>query len=153
MITFHATQMVAYQHQATSPSENSQQIAVTIGNQKTLNIPKDMQQLQQAPTTERRPTPVFDQNTIQKDWYEGTVMPIPNQATVRDVGWIPCRLQEPNNQKVPAWTGFNQMIADSSNCAKLTTVAFMPLINAPAHENNTLWTVMQRCLTLVSQQY
>ncbi|MES9884489.1 MAG: hypothetical protein ABW185_26895, partial [Sedimenticola sp.] len=44
---------------------------------------------------------------------------------------------------MPAWSGFHQLSSTSTEV--ITTTGYMPLINAPAHEFDTLWEVIRRC--------
>ena len=46
-------------------------------------------------------------------------------------------------QVVPAWTGFNQSISKVSPA--VTTVAYLLIIPSPAHEWDTIFTVLLRC--------
>ena len=50
------------------------------------------------------------------------------------------------DQLVPAWTGFTQLTA--SNTEEASSVSYLPIINAPAHERDTLWTVLNRCMQI-----
>ena len=45
-----------------------------------------------------------------------------------------------------SWTGFNQL--STRDCQEVTRLGYLPVINAPAHEKDTLWTVILRCLQL-----
>ena len=55
-------------------------------------------------------------------------------------------LSNPNEQKIPFWTGFNQIVSEKSS--EVTTVGYLPILNASAHDNDTLWTVILRCIKL-----
>ena len=50
---------------------------------------------------------------------------------------------------VPAWTGFNQFTV--TNTEKVSSVGYVPIINAPAHESDTLWTVINRCMQIAQE--
>ncbi len=66
--------------------------------------------------------------------------------TVKDIGWLLSRYHSTPDQSIPAWTGFNQLtLTDDSEISK---VGHLPVINAPAHEQDTLWTVIHRCLEI-----
>ena len=59
----------------------------------------------------------------------------------KDMAWILSRLQQVDDQHVPAWTGFNQTMSDESK--PLTTVPVMPILPAPAHEMDTIMTAFE----------
>jgi hypothetical protein len=47
------------------------------------------------------------------------------------------------------WSAFNQAL---SKCdPDLTTIGYMPLIRAPAHDFDTLNTVVQRCMHILEK--
>ena len=53
-----------------------------------------------------------------------------------------------NHQNIPAWTGFN-VITEKANEnleANKCEIGYFPIINSPAHDADTLWTVIQRCM-------
>ena len=54
-----------------------------------------------------------------------------------------------NDSTSSSWTAFNQSIAPED--PPLTTIGYLPLIQAPAHELDTLNTVIQRCMYISSQ--
>ena len=49
----------------------------------------------------------------------------------------------------PCWTVFNQSL--TQNDPPKTPVGYIPLIQAPAHEFDTLKTVIQRCMFITEQ--
>lgn len=52
----------------------------------------------------------------------------------------------------PSWSVFNQeMSKKSTKTTATTTVGYMPIIQAPAHELDTLNTVVRRCMYISSQ--
>ena len=51
--------------------------------------------------------------------------------------------QRPEVQTIPGWTGFNQALSKSDE--KPTVVGPLPIVNAPAHEFETLWAVILKC--------
>ena len=53
-------------------------------------------------------------------------------------------------QEVPkTWSSFNQTLCDDTY--EVTTVAYMPIIQAPAYEIDTLNTVVKRCMYISEQ--
>ena len=71
---------------------------------------------------------------------------VANKATAKDVSWILSRIYGSESNAVPAWTGFNQVTMPDDQ--ELCSIGYLPLINAPAHDNNTLWTVFMRCMRI-----
>lgn len=70
-------------------------------------------------------------------------------ANTKDVAWLLVRHYSSPQQPVPAWTGFNQRtIKDTQDT---TTMGYLPIINAPAHERDTLWTVIGRCVRITHE--
>ena len=68
------------------------------------------------------------------------------QASQTDIAWVLTRFYSSKTSKVPAWTGFNQVTRcdDTGKCS----VGYLPLINAPSHEIETLWTAMMICVRI-----
>lgn len=61
----------------------------------------------------------------------------------QDLAWVICRLQNTDDQVVPSWSGFNHLMSKSDH--PKTVAGMMPIINSPAHDYDTLWTVLQNC--------
>ena len=88
--------------------------------------------------------PIFA-NLININWYNVDET-LNIEAAIKDSAWVATRLSNPNEQKIPFWTGFNQSV--SENSSEVTTVGYLPILNAPAYDNDTLWTVILRCIKL-----
>jgi hypothetical protein len=56
------------------------------------------------------------------------------------------RRKSQENQKIPGWTRFNQKISDKDSPQSI--VGYLPIIPAPAHEMDTIATVLIRCQTI-----
>ena len=82
---------------------------------------------------------------INAAWYTPD-QTVADKANIKDISWVMTRtcIYGSDSKAVPAWTGFNQVTALDDT--QLCTTGYMPLINAPAHENDTLWTVLMRCI-------
>ncbi len=145
--TFHATQMVAYQHPSETNKPEGDIKSLPIGDDKCLKVPHDFQELCDPPHSATRPNPTYAAEQVKQEWFDAdTYSEVRNEADAKDLAWALCRQHNPGNQIVPAWTGFNQVIAQGNDAENITTVGFMPIINAPAHEPSTMWTVLLRCL-------
>lgn len=141
MGTFHATQMVVYQR---GHFQQHQKKTLPLGKAKSTKVPPELHRLENVPRIPSREDPKFA-GAIR----EAMFIPedgVSNKATVQDISWILTRLYGADSNTIPAWTGFNQVTTQDQN--ELCTIGYLPLINAPAHENNTLWTVMMRCLRI-----
>ena len=57
-------------------------------------------------------------------------------------------LRRQNSDTKPSWTVFNQSV--SSQESQQTAVGYLPIILAPAHELDTLNTVVKRCMAISS---
>ena len=64
------------------------------------------------------------------------------------VAWLLIRHYSNPHQPVPGWTGINQ---HSIKDTKDTTMGYLPILNAPAHERDTLWIVIGRCLRITHE--
>ena len=140
MGTFHATQMVAYQRGRHKPTLKE----LVLGKAKSRNVPPEFHRLEQVPHLPSREDPSFTENID-----EAIYTPDPqvaNKATAKDVSWILIRIYGSESNAVPAWTGFNQVTMPDDQ--ELCSIGYLPLINAPAHDNSTLWTVLMRCMRI-----
>ena len=73
------------------------------------------------------------------------------QAQATDMAFF---LRRQDSDKKPSWTVFNQSV--SSEEPEQTAAGYLPIILAPAHELDTLNTVVKRCMAISShfdQQY
>ena len=139
--TFHATQMAIFQNTQISQSTEN---VLPILPEKTLKVPREFHEVQKAPFMTERPKPQF-QSDVTSEIYEYHK---DSDASAQDLAFVLSKIKgaECNKQNVPSWTGFNQSTQESA--APLTTIGYLPIINLPAHENDTLWTVMMRALQI-----
>ena len=153
--TFHATQIVAYQHCPGLISDRTCQSPVLpIGNKKSLHYCQELvNHVILAPKTATRSRPRCLPDTVLKEWFQGTGSASMQKSCIdiKDLGWLLCRIEELDNQVVPAWTGFNEVVSREHVTKDQTTVTVLPLISAPAHEDNTLWTIMMRCAVVTQK--
>ena len=82
---------------------------------------------------------------MQSEWFDPD-RDLDQEADYKDISWLLARNNLSGSQKLPAWTGFNSIV--SRAVSDKTRVGLLPLINAPAHESDTMWTVIQRCLKI-----
>ena len=87
-------------------------------------------------------TPKCD-SPVQSQWYTPE-RDLDNGADIKIfLGDLP-EISPQTRKKMPAWTSVNNIVSrvDSDK----TQVGLLPLVNAPAHESDTMWNVIQRCL-------
>ena len=84
------------------------------------------------------------EKTELSEWYTPDSSLI-DESYKKDLAWTLGRLHEkqPELKSIPGWTGFNQLL--STEKPQVTVVGPLPIVNAPAHEFETLWTVILRC--------
>ena len=136
--SFHATQSAAWQR---GPHPPSQIVNIQMSNSDTLIVPEVLNDIFPAnvPVVVR---PHFD-SSIQKEWFaEATqILPAALRAQAKDKAF---HLMRYKGSPKATWTGFNQQHAD--NNPQRTAVGYLPIIQAPAHDRDTLNTVVQRML-------
>lgn len=91
----------------------------------------------------RAPEPVILE-PVEEGWYKPVQEKI-DESYKKKLAWILGRLehQQDKLQKITGWSGFNQ--CSSSNQCQVTMVGSLPIMNAPSHGFETLWTVIFRC--------
>lgn len=144
--TFHATQCTALRRSSANEQQSNLQIPITSTRKLALEIPSELHELQQATMVQDKPEPV-EKGSISQDWYSPDNNVV-DSALKKDLIWLLCRLKEqiPEIQNIPGWSGFNQLL--ESQKRELTVVGPLPIINAPAHDYDTLWTMIVRCLAM-----
>lgn len=142
--TFHATQMIAFQRGAPL---NRIQKELHMGQERSLKVPAELQQLTQAPKYTSRAQPQFAEDVKLESYKPDPI--IVKKANTKDLSWLLVRHFSEQYQKVPSWTGFNQLITKDTQ--ETTTIAYFPIINAPAYERDTLWTTILRCLRITQE--
>lgn len=138
--TFHATQCAAFQCGVNPDSSCNKDI----GKSRSLgpSLPDDFHKiLNSGYVVRQRPKPIFDIK-IQQQWFK-TEKYVLDQAKSRDIAWLLCRMEGPNQQHIPAWTGFNHLVSQSDT--DVNSVGHMPILTAPADDMNTVYTLITRC--------
>lgn len=146
--TFHATQISAWQR----GDEESNKM---LGNLKpstnhTLSVPESMERVY--PVEVKRGPPVFSR-AVEKEWYDASKDNNDSVGTAQatDLGF---NLLRSKTEIKGGWTEFNQSL--SQNEHEVTAIGYMPILQAPAHEFDTLNTVVKRCMHIsaaLGQQY
>ena len=144
--TFHASQTAAFR-QGNPDGEPKNQTELKLGRARGLVLPPDYQQLRESGIGKLKPEPNF-QKDVESNWYDPSKESLA-AAKAKDIAWILCKLQDEERKAIPSWSGFNQKISTSDK--PKTVIGHMPIINAPAHDNDVIWTVMQNCMGMTSE--
>ena len=107
-----------------------------------LEVPQ-LHELSQIFLENKKPEPVLEE-PVEEGWHK-PIQEKTDESYKKELASILGRLvhQQPELQKIPRWSGFNQLL--SSNQHQVTMVGPLPIVNAPAHEYETLWTAILRC--------
>lgn len=114
-----------------------------------------MENLYQQIISEGKTYPVFAK-CVEIEWYtvEKDESDIAQQARAIDKSYLVTRQ---NKETRPSWSAFNQSLSKrSAESAAITTVGYMPIIQAPAHELdrlNTVATMYVYLLATIGQEY
>ena len=137
--TFHVTQMAAFQ---TGPGVPTSVEGTSIGRSKSLKkVPPKFHQIHTVVQHSQAVQPILPCDITAENLMAPAGVSKDHES--KDFACILSRLQQVDDQHVPAWTGFNQIMSAGSK--PLTTVAVMPILPAPAHEMDTIMTVLLRC--------
>ena len=129
--SFHVTQMAAFQRG--TQYCNSQPI-IPIGKDRSLHeVPPELNQIHTVHIG-ARPKPIFSIPFSSDIFHIGVDITAPYKRF--DMTWLFSRNTGDADQKVPAWTGFNQTLTDISPDVSVT--GYMPIIPAPAHDMDNL---------------
>lgn len=143
MGTFHATQVAAFRRK--EEGEPAMDIELSPKSERRLDVqvPSELHELADLSLDNKKPEPEL-QKTVVSEWYTPDSSLI-SEYYKKDQNCILGRLheQKPELQSIPGWTGFNQLLATVN--PQVTVVGPLPIVNAPAHEFETLWTVILRC--------
>lgn len=106
-------------------------------------MPLELHELTNLSLDNKKPEPEL-QKTVVSEWYTPDSS-LTDESHKKDLAWILGRLheQQPELQSIPGLTGFNQLLLTEK--PQVTVVGPLPIVNAPTHEFETLWTVILRC--------
>lgn len=136
--TFHATQMAGWQR---GPEGDMMMKDLKPSKTESLQVPKGMEMLFPARVIEGKACPKSTENT-KKEWLKksdenGSTA----KATAKDMAFFFKRQDEEDMKE--GWTSFNQ--SHSEMLPEMTSIGYMPIIQAPTHDLDTLITVVLRC--------
>ena len=136
--TFNATCMAAFQTNSGSVNEQ----AITLQRPKCLKtVPVEMIEIQKT----KKPHKPDQPDNFGKDIDTSKVVPVDRGFHKNDLIWLVKRSQNPAN--TPEWTDYNRTIDKSDQ--SITTVGFMPILNAPITAYDTIHSVMKLCQAMM----
>ena len=147
--SFHATQVAGWQR---GPEADMGLKDLRPSKKTSLQVPEIMEQISPSEVMTGRIEPRSTAD-LNKEWYNESSGDNPSacHAMAKDMAFF-IKRQDADDKK--GWTNFNQ--THYSGNQEVTSVGYMPIIQAPAHELDTLHTVVQRCkhiATSLGQQY
>jgi len=113
-----------------------------LSTEKTLHVPEVMDKLATNNMPTARPSPSFT-GPVEKTCYEQPSKSVDcaAKAAADDLAF---NLMRQHLTTATSWTVFNESLTKAD--PPKTTVGYMPIIQAPAHEYDTLTTVVEHCL-------
>lgn len=142
--SFHATQVAGWQR---GPPEDMASDSMQPSKTTTLKVPQVMEEIFPAQIVEGKIDPSSTMH-VQKDWYDQSVEDKPEyvRGIASDMAFV---VKRQNGDEIRiGWIDFNKQ--NTSVNSETTTVGYMPIVQAPAHEMDTLNTVVQRCKHVAS---
>ena len=137
--SFHATQIAAFQR---GPASNETQHELPVGRKRTVdNVPHAFHERARAPQSNKKPKPIFCSTIPEGEFHLNSACKLNQESNT--YAWLVARACTNDTLNIPAWSGFQELILSSNETMSIT--GFMPLINAPAHELDTIWEVFRRC--------
>lgn len=137
--TFHATQMAVFQNGSLDQAATTASLP-SPGRKRVLkDVPEGFHDISPAgmESKSKKLQPSFPP--------AGELMELcrVGQFNPHDLAWLVSRNLHHNHQVIPAWTAYNQQMTAVKDTTK-TVIGHMPIIRAPAHEFDTVWTVILR---------
>ena len=141
--TFHASQSAIFVKPEVNNPEPPERNVKLIPC-KLPKFPEELQELKHAGIGSEQPEPFF-WGSITLDLFK------PDEqskvtAQLQDMIWLICRVLNETQQHIPAWSGFNQIMDTQGKDVPVSIIGHLPIINAPAHDYDVIWTVMCRCM-------
>lgn len=147
--SFHATQVAGWQR---GPEADMGLNDLHPSKKTSLQVPEIMEQLSPAAvvTGKTEPGSIIQTN---KEWYNEELLDNPSAcvALAKDMAYF---VKRQDADIKTGWTNFNQTICTTNS--EVTSIGYMPIVQAAAHEIDTLNTVIQRCRHIaiaLGQQY
>lgn len=142
--TFHASQSAIFVTPAVDDEEPP--LNVKFLTNREAKVPPEFQQLKESSIGTKQPEPAFFSD-LTIDMFKPNEN-VKKSAQVQDMLWLVTRSANIPEQHVPAWTAFNQMLDVSGKDTPVSRIGHLPIINAPAHEYDVIWTVINRSIDI-----
>jgi len=143
--SFHATQLAGWQR---GPESDMGMQDLRPSTRTALQVPEIMEAILPVAILEGKTEPKST-NETKREWFSETLeTPSLNLSFEKDMAFFISRQGDDNESKRVGWTHFNQTLTNESQ--EITSVGYMPIIQAPAHEFDTLNTVVRRCKHVAS---
>lgn len=146
--SFHCTQMMVWQRGPAPQREDSECTKMGRSRAIKVNALQEFQKIDQANLPSgKRPSPLFSaENKIDvNEWFisHGERQ----KSRFKDLAWLVSRITDDTQDlAVPAWSAFNEAI--SAVNPPVTTAGMLPILQAPADDNNTMTTVINRFVSI-----
>ena len=140
---FHATQIAAWQR---GPEPVDILESIFPSKQTSLDVPEEMNTIFPSYVREGSAEPIFKQD-VREEWFQQKVGDC--RAAQRGIATdMVFHILRQNQDPKPGWTHFNEKHAKTD--PEVTTVGYMPIILAPAHNLDTLNTVIKRIMQVAN---
>lgn len=133
--SFHATQVAAWQR---GPESDMGMELLRPSKNTTLDVPDVLADVVSAQVGEKKVEPTA---FVDKNWFVNTECGEEIEAVAKDTAFFVKR-QDNRETAEQGWIHFNQV--HSKVNPKVTSIGYMPIIQAPAHEYDTLHSVVMR---------
>ena len=139
---FSGTQLACWQRGPEPPNHLK---SIKPSQSTSLKVPNELDEIIPANHIDRTATPKFQ--NVQKNWFKDPEdEPFSKSfARAKDMSFFMIRHYKDDNEVRNNWTNFNKDFTLTKEHQK-TTIGFMPIIQAPAHDLDTMNTVVQRAL-------
>lgn len=141
--TFHATQITAWQR---GMEHVSLLDGVSPPKKRALDVPESIDKIESVVVKKTNPVFIKAVKTTWYDHVQGNGAQQTAKATDLAFNMLRCR-----DVIKMGWTAFNQFLLKDAGESKIVTkVGYMPIIQAPAHEMDTLNTVVMKCMRVAA---
>ena len=151
--TFHATQMAAWPRLESQDAEQLQISVPPNASNTTFAVPEALEKLHDVSFNPATSEPSADFGVPDLTWYDAEKLE--KDTSVQSAKAIDMAFHlHRYTHNVVGWTTFNEKL--TTTVPTQTTVGYLPILVAPAHEFDTLNTVVKRCIAIsdhFDQQY
>ena len=145
--TFHCTQMMVWQRGPVPQQSQDDSERKNVLRPRAIK-PSALQEFQRLdhvhlPSGKRPPPSFGDDNTIEIEWFGSSCYEERQRARAKVMAWMVSRIHNNGDDRsVPPWGALNE--ATSTVDPPVTPAGMLPILQAPADDNDTLTTVINR---------